>query len=554
MNKQTPAKKFQQPPRITLDAFGNPKTDWSSIDTQVEHQGSKIVLPGEPENMDYDVAIDTIARIRDSENQMFDVNELVKGAPWDAIVALTRSMQTIYGVVIAQSIQTFFGEIKPDLITIHVSPTETIQVPAGQMKLPNIEQPVFVMMDREGKGARIQGSVKRKDRRILIEIADLAREIMKTDSVYKGKPIRLLVDEDGNLELSTQPEFLDLSEVEESMMIHTRDTALMIDTNIMALLKKTDACRRHKIPLKRGILLDGKYGTGKTLTAKVAAKVATDNGWTFLMLNRSQGLASAIEFARTYQPCLIFAEDIDRAADRDDEEVNDLVNLMDGLNTKNMEVMIVVTTNFVGNIDSALLRPGRFDAVIRLLPPDPETANRLIRAYARELLADDVDLSEVGVELDGQIPASIREVVERAKLSMLMDERNHLTQSDLLACAVGMKHHLELLNAEVDEETVEERFCGALREMFTQAITGRKGGDDDVELSDDIGAVGSVVSNEMFRLNKRVDKIEMLSAAAANSSSDASKNVKRVLQYFGDEDRNPVDELAEMIKAKARRG
>src|SRR5690606_35602369 len=143
-------------------------------------------------------------------------------------------------------------------------------------------------------------------------------------------------------------------------MIHTKETDALIRTNIFSPLKHTEACRKHKIPLKRGILLEGKYGTGKSLTARVTAKVAVDNGWTFIMLNRAQGLRAAIEFARTYQPCVIFAEDIDRVADREDENVNDLVNMLDGVVTKDMEMMICLTTNFIEKIDQALLRPGRF--------------------------------------------------------------------------------------------------------------------------------------------------------------------------------------------------
>lgn len=500
--------------------------DWSTIDTQFQFEGKKIILPGEPENMDYDAAIAVIKRQRDSENQRYDVNEMVLGAPWDALTAISKAMKDIYGVVIAQSMQTFFGEIKPDLITINIGPEpdENIQVAAGQMSLPNITAPVLIGLHRTG--AFIRGEVRRRDRAILVEIANRAREIMRTDSIYKGKAIRLKVDDEGNLQTTVQPEFIQLKHVRETDMIHTPETSALIQTNIFSPLRHTDACRRHKIPLKRGILLSGRYGTGKSLTARVTAKVAVDNGWTFIMLDKAQGLASAIEFARTYQPCVIFAEDIDRAgADRDnDEAVNDLVNLLDGLITKDMEMEVVLTTNFIDRIDRALLRPGRFDAVITIQPPDGETAIRLIRQYARNLVSNSEDLSKVGEVIAGQIPATIREVVERAKLTMLMEERERLTADDLYFAAKGMTEHMALLEDKKPESSPAERFYTALSEIIGSAAG------FDTQVTDDLSSNIHGVRRSQHALARevrdRLDQTNMFAKAAA-SSADAAKDIAR---------------------------
>lgn len=452
-----------------LNDKGDDNTDWSKIDTSLIHDGKQIVLPADPGKMSIRTAIDTLERIEEAEDQEFDVSELVKAAPWDGLVAIYMAMQDIYGVVMAQSIQTWFGEIKPDYITVDTGygPKDKIQVPMGQMTLPGVSAPVNVGLHPQG--AIISGTVRKRDRAILIEIANRARERIKDHSVYRGKAIRIGVDDRGNLNLNQQPEFINLSDVTEADMIHTKETEALIKTNIFAPLRHTVACRKNKIPLKRGILLEGKYGTGKSLTARVTAKVATDNEWTFIVLDRSQGLRAAIEFARSYQPCVIFAEDIDRASDRNKESVNDLVNIIDGVINKNMEIMVVLTTNFIENIDRALLRPGRFDAVISIQSPDPETAERLIRSYARDLLASDADLSQVGVLLDGQIPATIREVVERAKLGMLTEDRDHLSVGDLYTSAVGMKRHMELLDPKVVTETPADQLYAAFKGLVEEA-------------------------------------------------------------------------------------
>lgn len=492
-------------------------TDWTKIDTQIKHQGKEIILPSDPTNMDYDVAIDTMKRVRDQENQEFEVHELVKGAPWDTLVAVYRAMQEIYGVVLSESIKTFFGEIKPEFVTVHTGhrAEDRLQVPSGQMSLPGVSKPIYIQMN--GGGTVVYGTVRKRDRARLVEIANRARALVQSASVYRAKAIRLDVDEDGDLVLHRQPEFLDLTRVQEADMIHTRETEALIRTNILAPLKHTQECRQNRIPLKRGILLEGKYGTGKSLTSRVTAKVGTDNGWTFIMLNRSQGLKAAIEFAREYQPCVIFAEDIDRAADRENEDVNDLVNMLDGLISKEMEMMVVLTTNHIEKIDRALLRPGRFDAVISIDAPDAETAERIIRVYAGKLLSSDADLAPVGEVVAGMIPASIREVVERAKLSMLTEGRKSLTVDDLRISAVGMKRHVALLEPKKAEKTSAEQFA----EGFIGLI-GDKLSADDAAQESSLHKIAQGLVGQFNNTNKKIDGVNMRATMAAGAADKAA--------------------------------
>lgn len=506
--------------------------EWTKTDTQIKYEGKEIVLPNTPAPMQVETAIETLERYKKQEDQEFDVREHVAGAPWDTLYAVYRAMQSIYGVVMAESIQTFFGEIKPDFITVKtgVSPEDQIQVPNGKMALPGVEQPVYLQMQRDG--TIIAGTVRRRDRAILVEIANRARAIIQQDSIYKSKAIRINVDEDGDLVLSQQPEFLDLSAVHEGQLIHNDDTARLIQTNIFAPLKHTEACRKNKVPLKRGILLEGKYGTGKSLTSRVTAKVATDNGWTFIMLNRSQGLRAAIEFARNYQPCVIFAEDIDRAADREDEDVNDLVNLLDGLISKDMEMMTVLTTNFIENIDKSLLRPGRFDAIISIGAPDAKTAEKILRVYAGNLLDKGEDLGDVGIATEGMIPASIREVVERAKLSMLTEGRVHLSADDLYISAVGMQHHMKLLEPKPAEKSAAERFTQAFQELLNQQDE-----EDNEEVLDNINSLcrtANRTEDQVDSLRRDTRKLTDIASAGAEASNKTLKTALSVHTRTGD--------------------
>lgn len=508
---------------VSLDdpTSGLPAVDWTSIDTSIKHEGKEIILPNEPGPMDYDDAINTIARIRDQENQEFDVKELIGGAPWDCAVAVYRAMQELYGVVLSESIQTFFGPIRPDFLTVHTGhrDEDRVQVPIGQVSLPGVSKPIMIELNR--LGVVIGGVVRKRDRAVLVRIANKAREMLRTQSVYKTKSVRFGVDEGGNLQLNVQPEFIDLTSVKEADMIHNPETEALIKTSIFSPLKNTAACRKHRIPLKRGVLLSGRYGTGKSLTARVTAKVANDNGWTFIMLDRSQGLKAAIEFAKNYQPCVIFAEDIDRAADRAKESVNDLVNMLDGLITKDMEMMVVLTTNHLESIDQALLRPGRFDAVISILPPDGPTAERIIRMYARDLLAADADLSPVHPLIDGNIPAMLREVVERAKLSMLGEDREQLSVDDLYVSALGMKHHMELLAPPAKQKSVGTRFGDVFIELMAGAALGID--TDSIASTHHIEAAVQSLAMLIGDVNTNVGQTKSFAKAGAGAAEESRK-------------------------------
>jgi len=440
---------------------------WTSIDTDIERFGKKIVLPSDPTDMSYDAAIAALTRKKAEDAQVFDVNEIVHGLPWDSAVAIYKAMQELYGIVTASTKMTWFGPRNPQYLTVKtgIRKTDVIQVPIGQLELPNTVAKFELGIHHDF--AYIVGKVNKADRARLVEIASRAREILAEESIYKGKAIKINVDEKtGQLSVADQPEFLDVERVLKTDMIHPALVAELINVNIFSPLENTEKCRLNKIPLKRGILMEGPYGTGKSLTARVTAKVAVDNGWGFIMLNRASGLDAALRYSKTIQPMVIFTEDIDRNADRENEEVNQLINTLDGVDTKTNEIMVVVTTNHVDKIDRALLRPGRFDAIISLERPDAATAESLVRKYAGILLSHKENLAEAGKMLAGQVPASIREVVERAKLAMLQRGTETIDAQDLTVQAFGMKKHLELLADKVGVETPQDKLWSAFGEII----------------------------------------------------------------------------------------
>lgn len=449
------------------------KIKWDNLDVDIQHEGRAITLPGDPGKMPLEEGVKALQRRIDADNQEFRFVEWIdNGHALDAAVAFVKAMTKLYGFASPQTewVKTMFGPMKnpPVMMSIKTGHglDDVVQCPMGQFALPGVKAPIKTQITSGPKGVPtfvVTSEALKKDKHVLLELITEARRILREESIYRGKAIRFGVDEDGEVDMSSPPEFMDVTDTTEADLIFDADIQAQIDTNILVPIKETATCRKHKVPLKRGVLLEGPYGTGKSLTARMTAAVCERNGWTFVLLDRVQGLKTALQFANQYAPAVVFAEDIDRIAATRDEDANDLINTIDGVVSKRSEVMTILTTNFAEKLNPVILRPGRLDAVISLRAPSDEAVARLLRAYAGKLLPEDAVTTNAARELSGQIPASIRECVERAKLGMIGRGDKTLSDSDLTVAAKTMKNHLALLNREQKKPTHAEKLAESLQ-------------------------------------------------------------------------------------------
>jgi hypothetical protein len=427
----------------------------AKFDPDITYEGTKIILPKEPGMMTLEELQKIVARKIKEQNTFMDIVEQIDAYPYDAMVSMHAAMKEMFGWATAVPTPGFWGPKAPDLMTVKTGPNveDTLQVPMGSFAIPGIEEAITVhitgVRNNHGKakaGLCIHAKVKPHEHDILKRLLAMTRSNLETKSIYKGKAIRLTIDENGKIVEGIEPEFLKTAHVKVDELIFPDETARTINVNLWTPIKHTQACIDARIPLKRGILLEGKFGVGKSMTATVTSKICVDNGWTFILLDKVQGLAEALEFANRYAPAVVFSEDIDRATEERDEQANDLLNILDGVLNKNAKVITVLTTNNVEKIHQAMLRPGRLDAVISILPPDPEAVKRLLHQYSRGTIAKDEPLHEVASLLAGEIPATIQEVVERSKMAMIARGGQQLVEDDLIISAKSMKRHLDLLN------------------------------------------------------------------------------------------------------------
>lgn len=418
----------------------------------------------------------------EEEDETISVDYILDNDVAEGMVAFLRVLENEFGFVSNTGKTTFFGRQPPEFIGIETEPGKKESIPIGRLKIPGVSgwlTPTYAFK-KQRVVFRICGEIKGKDRRKVDGSIELVKEECRKRSIYKGHSIMTsfpVIDECDSL-ADTFPSFAKLEPITPDQVVFAAETAEQIMVSLYMPIKRTEACRDNHIPLKRGILLEGPYGTGKTLTAAACATLCKEHGWTFIYLKDVTRLSQAYAFAEQYQPAVIFAEDIDQILknpDNRDDDVNDILNALDGIDSKGMEVITVLTTNHLEKITRAMLRPGRLDTVVSVRPPDKDAAIKLVRLYAGDLLAENADLNEAGDLLAGEIPALIREVVERSKLAALRREGElKLVGSDIAVTARSMKNHMNLLKpVEPDKRSDREKAAQIMADGQVRAATVR---------------------------------------------------------------------------------
>jgi len=454
---------------------------------EVVKHGDKLTVP---ESMPLEEAIELLQRRQEYLEEEMRFNETFNYFPLDGANALNIVLERIFGWSPAEPTPGMFGDNPPQLINIEVAPKVFRKVPWGRFSLPGMEDAwlntSFNWTDKGVRFAMVVNAKRKYEEKIDKVFAEVRKELDE-NSIYRGQALKIrFLDEDGDLVGMPTPEFMDLTDVDEQMLIYSDHVADAIRRDLFTPIERVNDCIANDINVKRGVLLAGTYGTGKTLGAKVAAKKAVATGNTFLYTPHANELSYAIEFAKQYQSpaCVIFVEDIDRAVTGERSvSMDDILNIVDGIDTKTARIITVLTSNHLEDINPAMLRPGRLDAIIEVTPPDAKAVERLLRSYGGSTITDDVNLEAAAKKLAGQIPAVIAEVVKRAKLAELSvtppgEKIESISEASILLAAESITFQTELLDRRAREgvrrlPSLEETFVEIIRQAITGVDQGR---------------------------------------------------------------------------------
>ena len=224
-------------------------------------------------------------------------------------------------------------------------------------------------------------------------------------------------------------------------------------------IKHKEAFDYVNVEAPKGILLHGPPGTGKTLIAKALAKMTESN---FISIKgpellskwvgeSEKGVREIFRKARQAAPCIIFLDEVDALVPRrgggesgshvTENVVSQILTEIDGLEELH-NVLIIGATNRLDIVDEALLRPGRFDRIIKVPNPNSKGREQIFQIHTKKKpLADDVNISKLVELTDGFNGAEIAAVANRAATAALKRYVNgksenikeiKVTQQDLL--------------------------------------------------------------------------------------------------------------------------
>ncbi len=218
---------------------------------------------------------------------------------------------------------------------------------------------------------------------------------------------------------------------------------------IVEFLKSPEKFQRLGAVVPRGVLLVGPPGTGKTLLAKA---VAGEAGVPFFSINGSEFIQMFVgvgatrvrdlfKTARDNSPSILFIDEIDAVgrmrgagvgggSDEREQTLNQILGEMDGFSPTET-VIVVAATNRPDVLDTALLRPGRFDRHITIDRPTWQGRFAILKVHTRNKpLADDVDLEEVARNSTGMTGADLRNLANEAALLATREGKSRIDRHD----------------------------------------------------------------------------------------------------------------------------
>lgn len=233
-----------------------------------------------------------------------------------------------------------------------------------------------------------------------------------------------------------------------------------IKKKIVLPMQRPDLYKAYGKKSGGGILMYGPPGCGKTFLARATAgevdarflAIGIHDVLDMWVGNSERNLHGIFAAARAHKPCVLFFDEVDAlGSNRADMKhhgarntVNQFLAELDGMNGDNEGVLVLAATNAPWQVDSAFRRPGRFDRVIFVPPPDEEARAEVLRLVLADKPQRDVDFAAIAKKTDRCSGADLRAIVDRAveeKLDAAMRSGTiePLTTKDLLAAAKAQK-------------------------------------------------------------------------------------------------------------------
>jgi transitional endoplasmic reticulum ATPase len=335
---------------------------------------------------------------------------------------------------------------------------EILQIHTRGMPLSeNVDLKYYAENTHGMVGADLQAltreSAMRTLRRFLPEI-DLDAESIPAEILDR---IEVTNDDFADAAKEVQPSalrevFVEIPKVKYEDIGGLDDVIMQIKETVEWPIKNPEAFTRLGITPPSGVLLYGPPGTGKTMLAKAVANESKAN---FISIKgpellskwvgeSEKAIRDVFRKARQASPSVIFFDEIDSIASRrgmgsdssvTERVISQILTEIDGMETLS-NVVILAGTNRPDIVDPALLRPGRFDRLIYVQPPDNDGRKDILDIYTRKMpLGEDIDLEAITKLLDGFVGSDIEALCREAGI--------HSLRENIDSISVMQRHFLD---------------------------------------------------------------------------------------------------------------
>lgn len=382
----------------------------------------------------------------------------------DGVYQLNRAINEVFGSAVSKEDKSPSGNSNIDTVDVILADGSRTKVPFGKISLEELgeDSEININYDNDRHLLLVKGQCQFKYQSLIDDIVERTKELLATESIYKNQALEIT-----NL---SEPKIMTLAGIDKQFMVLSKKTEFELQP-LRSRILYPEKCIAKGIPLKYGCLLEGKYGTGKTLLAFKLAKDAVNNGWSFVYLKDPSLLAETLRMCkvvdRSGHGVIVFVEDIDQVTRGNrDSAMQDILNTLDGGDTKDMNVITLFTTNHIELIEPTFLRGKRIGSVITMDCLDAETAERFIRETFSEAegYSVDDDLSDVcNYIAKAQIaPAFMAEIVESTKSKLIFTEETHVTSFHIKTSVESYQRQVGLASKKAIIETPADKLAAGL--------------------------------------------------------------------------------------------
>ncbi len=273
--------------------------------------------------------------------------------------------------------------------------------------------------------------------------------------VYEGRTRASWDDDPGEMETEIERPQIDFQDVGGMQTLKEE-----IGMKIIYPLKHPEMYEAYGKAIGGGILMYGPPGCGKTHLARATAgeinagfiSVGISDVLDMWIGNSERNLREVFQQARFNKPCVVFFDEVDALGGRRSDMqsggarqlINQFLSEMDGVESNNDGVLVLAATNAPWHVDPAFRRPGRFDRVLFVPPPDREARSEVLRIHLKNKPQENIDFQQVAKKTDQFSGADVKAIIDAAvenklREAMRVGRPMPLTTQDLLGAAKTLK-------------------------------------------------------------------------------------------------------------------